>query len=63
VVGVSVWDSPEDAGEFDGLFQGVLARLHEEGAYGIEAGADRVSCAVGFNRDVTERILTPIDGG
>lgn len=58
VVGVSVWDSPEDARVFLGLFEGVLTKLHGAGGYGIKLDGDRVSFAVGFDRGTTDRILS-----
>jgi hypothetical protein len=57
LVGVSAWDSSEDAGEFSALFDGILSKLHGDGGYGLIRKDNRVSFAIGFGRDLTEKIL------
>ena len=57
LIGVSVWDTREDAAEFAPLFERVLLGLHEDEAFDVRVDGPRVSFAVGFESAVTARLL------
>jgi hypothetical protein len=63
LVGISVWDTPEDAVEFSALFEGVLLELHGEDGYGLAVAGDRVAFSVGFDGALPKALLKASAGG
>ncbi len=57
LVGLSAWDSPEDAEEFGAPFKGILSGLHGEGRHGVRVVGSRVVFTVGFSPGLAEEIL------
>ena len=57
LIGVSVWDSSEDATEFAPLLERILSTLHEEDAFGVEINGAQVSFVTGFESGLIRRLL------
>jgi hypothetical protein len=57
LVGISVWDTPEDAVEFAAPFESVLRKLHGEDGYGLAVLGDRVAFSVGFDGALPRALL------
>jgi hypothetical protein len=58
VIGLSVWDSPEDAAEFAVMFAPILAALHGDDRCTCFTVGNEVRFATGLTGETARRVLT-----